>query len=258
MQSLLNTRIVNPEKSGTPVILVHGLFGNGENLMGIGRAIEDRPLCLVDLRNHGRSFHADSMTQRAMAEDIAAVIRSQGWNKVDFIGHSLGGKVGIQLSQDHPELINKLLIADIAPVDYPPGHQEIFAAFDSVDPSAVASRREADELMKPHVAEAGIRGFLLMNLVRAEQGGFQWRCNLEAIKANYEDVRKAPDFVAPFGGTVLYIRGGASDYVLGEHKATIEQYHPNARIKTIAGAGHWLHAEKSADFNALVTEFLTQ
>ncbi|GAA5315457.1 MAG: alpha/beta fold hydrolase [Candidatus Pelagadaptatus aseana] len=258
MHPSLNTRFINPEKSGIPVLLVHGLFGAGENLLGIARAIDDRPVCLVDLRNHGRSFHADSMTQRDMAEDIARLIRGQGWHRVDYIGHSLGGKVGIQLSQDHPELIHKLLVADIAPVDYEPGHDDIFAAFDAVDPSVVASRREADGLMQAHLSESGVRSFLLTNLVRAESGGFQWRCNLDAIKAGYESVRCAPDLVMPFEGAVLYIRGGASDYVLPQDEWAIHQYHPNADIKTLEGTGHWLHAEKPQEFNALVCEFLDQ
>jgi len=256
MNPTLNTRLLNQEKTGTPLVLVHGLFGAGENLMGIARAFGNRPVALVDLRNHGRSFHSVSMTQREMAEDVAQVIRGLGWHKVDYIGHSLGGKVGIQLSQDFPQLLRKLVIADIAPVNYPPGHGEIFAALDAVNPEHVDSRREADQLMQPHVAEAGIRGFLLMNLVRAKEGGFDWRCNIPAMKANYEHIRQAPDFVKGFQGATLYIAGGNSDYILPEHHSDIMRYHPNAIIRTLPDTGHWLHAEKPHEFNQWVVDFL--
>lgn len=256
MQPTLNARFLNQEKSGTPLVLVHGLFGAGENLMGIARAFGNRPVALLDLRNHGRSFHTASMTQREMAQDVARTIRVLGWHQVDYLGHSLGGKVGIQLSQDFPELIRKLVVADIAPVNYAPGHGEIFSALDAVNPQHVASRREADQLMQPHIAEAGIRCFLLMNLVRADGGGFDWRCNIPAMKANYEQIRNAPDFSNGFAGDTLYIAGGNSDYILPQYHADILRYHPNAIIKTLEGTGHWLHAEKPQEFNQWVVDFL--
>lgn len=256
MSELLYCRDEFTDAPGQPLLLIHGLFGASENLMGIARAFEDRPVSLVDLRNHGRSFHADSMTQTEMAHDILRLLDAKGWHKVDVLGHSLGGKVALQLSQLAPERINRLVVADIAPVNYKPHHQLILEALDAVDTSTTKSRTEADKVMSEYVEEAGIRSFLLMNLVRSPDGGYQWRFNLEGLKANYEVIRCAPEFKQAFQGPSLYIRGGKSDYVVDAYQAEIDRFTPGASIQTIEGCGHWLHAEKPADFNRLAKDFL--
>jgi esterase len=256
MTEYLYCRDENTEQMGTPLLLIHGLFGASENLMGIARAFTDRPVALVDLRNHGRSFHADTMTQREMAEDIAKLLAHKGWQSVDVVGHSLGGKVALQLSQLYPHLINHLIVADIAPVDYKPHHQLILEGLDAVDTQTVKSRSEADKVMSEYIDEPGVRSFLLMNLVRNPAGGYQWRCNLEGLKANYQSIRSAPEFIQPFARRTLYIRGGNSDYVLVQHQPQIDQFTPHATVVTLEGCGHWLHAEKPEAFNQQVSEFL--
>ncbi|BFM16744.1 alpha/beta fold hydrolase [Maricurvus nonylphenolicus] len=256
MTELIYCRDENPEATGMPLLLIHGLFGASENLMGIARAFKDRPVSLVDLRNHGRSFHAETMSQREMAEDINRLMATKGWDKADILGHSLGGKVALQLSQLFPERVNRLVVADIAPVDYKPHHQLILEGLDAVDTDTVKSRSEADKVMSEYIEEPGVRSFLLMNLVRAEAGGYRWRCNLEGLKANYNDIRTAPEFQQAFSGQALYIRGGVSDYVLPEHQTQIDQFTPDATMVTLEGCGHWLHAEKPAAFNQAVAEFL--
>ncbi|GAB3090970.1 alpha/beta fold hydrolase [Aestuariicella hydrocarbonica] len=257
MSDLIYCRDENPESAGTPLILVHGLFGASENLMGIARAFDNRPVSLVDLRNHGRSFHADTMSQTEMAQDLIRLLDAKGWHKVDLLGHSLGGKVGLQLSQLAPERLNRLVVADIAPVDYQPHHQLILEGLDAVDTATVKSRAEADQVMSEYIEEPGVRSFLLMNLVRSPQGGYQWRCNLDALKKNYADIRCAPVFVQAFEGPCLYIRGGNSEYVQDTYQAAIDRFTPGAEIQTLTGCGHWLHAEKPADFNRTAKAFLS-
>jgi esterase len=256
MTELLYCREESADQPGRPLLLIHGLFGASENLMGIARAFKDRPVALLDLRNHGRSFHASSMTQTEMAEDIVTLLDDKGWSQVDILGHSLGGKVALQLSQIHPERIHRLIVADIAPVAYKPHHQLILEGLDAVDLDTIKSRGDADKVMSEYIEEQGVRSFLLMNLVRADEGGYRWRCNLDVLKHCYEDIRQAPEFVSPFNGPCLYLRGGKSDYVLPEYQGAIDQFTPNAQIDTLEGCGHWLHAEKPRDFNKKVCEFL--
>jgi esterase len=253
---LLNTRTLHPEASGLPLVLIHGLFGASENLLGIGRVFPGRPVLSVDLRNHGRSFHAPTMTFAEMAADVARTIRARGWSQVDVVGHSLGGKVAIQLAQQEPDLVRKLVVADIAPVAYPPGHREILAGLHALDPSTVEGRREADQALASFVPEGGVRSFLLMNLVRNAQGTFEWRFNLPALFDNYETIRSAPDLLEPFAGATLYLRGGESAYVLPEYRTLMSHYTPHFEVQTLEGCGHWLHAEKPAEFNQRVQDFL--
>ncbi len=257
MPELLYCRDENPDAAGVPLVLVHGLFGASENLMGIARAFDHRPVILVDLRNHGRSFHADSMSQTEMAGDIVHLLDDKGWPQVDFLGHSLGGKVGLQLSQLAPERLRRLVVADIAPVDYKPHHQLILEGLDAVDLDRIRSRGDADKVMSEYIEEAGVRSFLLMNLVRNPEGGYRWRCNLDAFKSNYDSIRRAPEFHQSFSGDCLYIRGGNSDYIQPEYQAAIERFTPIATVQTLEGCGHWLHAEKPTEFNQLAKAFLT-
>jgi esterase len=141
-------------------------------------------------------------------------------------------------------------------VDYKPHHQLILEGLDAVDTETVKSRSEADKVMSEYIDEPGVRSFLLMNLVRNPAGGYQWRCNLEGLKANYQSIRTTPEFIQPFAGRTLYIRGGNSDYVLSQHQPQIDQFTPHATVVTLEGCGHWLHAEKPEVFNQQVSEFL--
>jgi len=256
MNPLLHHRLLNEDTDGTPLVLIHGLFGAGDNLMGIARGFTDRPVVLVDLRNHGRSFHAATMSFDEMAEDVAQVIESLGWPQADVVGHSLGGKVAIQLAQLRPSVVRRLVVADIAPIAYPPHHQSVLAGLQAIDVSAVISRRQADEVLAEYVIEAGVRNFLLTNLVRAPEGGYAWRMNLPGLIASYEVIRSAPAFVGGYAGPTLYVRGELSDYIQPASEEAINRYTPAATIQTLAGCGHWLHAEKPADFNQSVRAFI--
>ena len=260
----LHSRILGPSTGagGVPVLLLHGLFGAGDNLGALARDLaSNRTVVLVDLRNHGQSPHVEHLDLAAMAEDVLALQRHLGFDQCDLVGHSLGGKVAMQVALNFPAHVRRLVIADIAPVLYAPGHDAVFAALGAVDLRAVERRSDADAMMTPHISEPMLRQFLLKSLYRdnsgiKEPGGYHWRFNLPALKANYAAIRAAPTG-QPFAGPTLFIKGELSDYITAEHEPLLRQWFPHFEFNTIAGAGHWLHGDKPEAFNRLVNTFLS-
>jgi esterase len=241
--------------AGEWLVLLHGLFGSGDNLGALAKVLAaDFRVVAVDLRNHGRSPHRPIMNLAAMAADIAALQDDLGIGSSDLIGHSLGGKVAMQLALSQPQRVRRLVIADIAPVVYTPHHQDIFAGLQAVDLTGLQQRSDADGPLSKFVRESGVRQFLLKSLYRDETG-FHWRFNLPVLLASYKELLAAPSG-APFHGPTLFIKGELSDYILAEHESTIRALFPNFTFKMIAGTGHWLHGEKPAVFNKLVQQFL--
>lgn len=241
---------------GSWVVLLHGLFGAGDNLGSLGRALsEHHRVLLVDLRNHGRSPHADDCSLLAMAADVAALQQRFDTGSCAVVGHSLGGKVAMQLALSDATRVNRLIVADIAPIDYPAHHQPVFEALRSVDMSRVAKRADAEQQLSLRLDDAGLRAFLMKNLVRDEDGRFRWRMNIDALQRNYGQFTVAPKGVS-WPGPVLFLRGGASNYIRAEHEATMRALFPAFELRTIDGAGHWLHGERPAEFNRIVADFL--
>ena len=240
---------------GDWVLLLHGLFGDGDNLRGLGRQLaETFRVALVDLRNHGRSPHSDRMDLPSMAADVAALQDRLGAPATALVGHSLGGKVAMQLAMTQPRRVTRLVLADIAPAAYPPGHQQILAGLQALDLSALADRRGADAALAAWVPEPGVRQFLLKSLYR-DGDGLHWRFNLPALVRCYDALRAAP-VGDPFPGPTLFIKGEHSDYITAEHRAAIEAAFPAFQFRMIANTGHWLHGERPAAFNRLVQQFL--
>ncbi len=243
--------------AGQPLILIHGLFGMGDNLAMISRPMSEHfHVYRLDLPNHGRSPRTDDMSFAAMAAEVLAFMDSQQIASAHFVGHSLGGKVAMQLALSHPERVEKLIVADIAPVHYEGHHDQVFAALDAVNLATLKSRRDAEEILLEHIEEEGVRLFILKNLYKNAQGQFDWRLNIEAIKASYSQLRSALDSPTPFTGPTLFIKGELSPYIQEKHRETIERLFPNANLKVIQNASHWLHAEKPVAFNKLVEKFL--
>lgn len=237
------------------VLLLHGLFGDGDNLRNLGRQLAGEfRVALVDLRNHGRSPHTDTMDLPSMAADIAALQDRLGTGPTALVGHSLGGKVAMQLALTAPERVSRLAVADIAPVAYPPGHRQILAGLQALDLSSVADRRAASAALAAWVPEEGVRQFLLKSLYR-DGGRLRWRFNLPALARCYDALRAAPAG-RPFAGPALFIKGEHSDYITAAHRAAIEAAFPAFSFRMIANTGHWLHGEKPAAFNRLVSQFL--
>lgn len=241
------------------MILMHGLFGSGGNLGALARFLaSDYRIFSLDLPNHGRSQWLEHASLARLAEVVLSWMDAEGLQHAAFVGHSLGGKVAMEIALASPERCAAVVIADIAPVTYPPHHDAVFAALDAVHNARVQSREQASQIMSGHLQEEGVIQFLLMSLKRGEDGVFDWRFNLEGIKRDYAAVRDAPDVDTPFPGPVLFIKGGDSDYILPQHRERVLALFPAAEMKIMPGCGHWLHAQQPALFNAIVSRFLQQ
>ena len=243
---------------GPPLIILHGLFGSGRNWASIAKKLSDNWRVLtVDLRNHGASPWDAEMNYALMAEDVLALIEAEKLERPVVLGHSMGGKTAMMAALIEPSAIGALIVADIAPISYGRSHDPYVEAMQSVDLATVKRRGEADEALRAAVPEAGLRGFLLHNLVFEDEGP-RWRLNLEAIDRNLEALSDFPDpsTGGVYSGPSMFIAGANSNYIQPDHHATIRRLFPEASILLIAGAGHWLHAEKPAEFLELVTGFL--
>lgn len=238
------------------VFLLHGLFGSASNLTQLANAIEGRfRVYRIDLRNHGESFHFDTMSLSEMADDVRRLADAENVEKLALVGHSLGGKVAMQFALSNPERVSHLVVADIAPVAYKPHHNETLAALRAIDLRALKSRGEADGVLAKVESELGVRQFLLKNLARTDSGSWRWKLNLEAIAHCYDDLCQAPEGLG-FEGETLFIKGELSAYIQDKHRGDIFRLFPRAELEVISETGHWLHAEKPEAFNDLVARFL--
>lgn len=243
--------------SGPPVILLHGLFGSGSNLGALARALQAQfSVYSVDLPNHGRSGWLEVPDLSTLSAALAGWMQHHGLARASLVGHSLGGKVAMQLALERPAMAAALVVADIAPVSYPPGHDQVFAALEAVAAAQCRSRAEAAGLMAAHVAEEQVVQFLLTSLRRDDEGVYRWRFNVDGIRRGYAAVRDAPVATAPYRGPVLFIKGGDSAYIQERHRTHILNLFPAASMKIMPGCGHWLHAERPSLFNGLVSRFL--
>lgn len=247
------------EKSGEgePLVMLHGLFGSLDNLGAIARILENHfTLYRLDLRNHGQSPHADSMTFAEMADDVLTFLDSESLQSPFVFGHSLGGKVGMELACKYPQRVKKLIVADIAPVSYPSHHNEILDGLTGVQLDQVHSRKDADQQLAQFVSEAPIRQFILKSLERDQTGNYNWRLNVQAIVNCYDDLRLAVCESCQYSGPTLFLRGEKSNYIAERNKAEIAQKFPVSEIVTVAGASHWLHAEQPEVVADSIVNFL--
>jgi pimeloyl-ACP methyl ester carboxylesterase len=244
---------------GPPVCLLHGLFGRGQNFGALARGLAGtRRVISLDLRNHGASPHARGMSYAAMADDVAESLDGLGIGACAVLGHSMGGKVAMMLALRSPLRVEGLVVADIAPVAYRHHNAGVAAAMRGLDLSPGLERREADTRLAEAVSDPAVRGFLLQNLSFGAAPA--WKIGLAEIAGGMADIEGWPD-VGPgvaYGGATLFIRGERSDYVDDAGWAAARVLFPRARLETVAGAGHWLHADRPADFGALVSGFLEE
>ena len=239
-----------------PLVVLHGLFGNADNWRShVKQWQEQRRVIAVDLRNHGRSPHAQAMDYTSMAKDVIALLEALKIDRCDLLGHSMGGKVAISVARLAPQRLASLIVADIAPVTYQHGHDSIFAAMRRVEEGRPGSRKEADALMAEHVDTPAIRMFLATNLVRGEDGTMHWRVGLDEIEKAYADIVAEPAGEGTFEGPTLVLRGARSNYVTDDMLPQVRKILPKAEIVTL-DAGHWLHAETPEAFQTAVNEFL--
>lgn len=252
---ILHSRIVG---AGKPMLILHGYFGMGDNWKShANKLAEDGfEVHLIDQRNHGRSFHADAFDYELLVGDLYNYIQHHNLEKVDLLGHSMGGKTVMLFATEYPELVNKLVVADISPRNYPPHHHDILAALNSVDFSKQTSRSSIDEKLAELIPEVGVRQFLLKNVYRKTKDELAFRFNLQSLTENNKEVGVALPSFTVFEGETLFLRGGNSGYITTEDEPLIKAHFPNAIIKTIANAGHWLHAENPNGFYKELIEFL--
>lgn len=242
---------------GAPLVLLHGLFGAGQNWGAVRKALAPRFRVLTpDLRNHGASPRAAAMAYDVMAQDIADTLDAAGIARAAVFGHSMGGKAAMAFALAHPQRVERLVVADIAPVRYPPVLRGHVAAMQAIPLRPGLTRREADAALSASIPEAGIRAFLLQNL-RFEADPPEWRLGLPEIAASMPAIEDAPPTGGGrYDGPVLVLDGERSHYILPEHHAVFRALFPQARFATVAGAGHWVHAENPQGFLAAVESFL--
>ena len=255
--NILHSKIYGKEKSGTPLLVFHGLFGMLDNWGSFGKEMgEYFPVHLIDLRNHGKSFHDNEMSHDDLAHDITHYMEHYGIEKANLLGHSLGGKAVMQFAVKYPPKVEKLIVVDIAPKAYPPHHQAIIKALQSVDFDNVKSRGDVEEILSKYIPEKSIVYFLAKSLYWTDEKRLAWRFNLDTLAERYNDfVGNAIKF-GVFTGETLFIAGANSNYILPQDEFLIKQQFPNSKIVKIDNAGHWVQAENPADFTFAVKQFL--
>ncbi|RRQ45928.1 alpha/beta fold hydrolase [Chryseobacterium sp. SC28] len=254
---ILHSKIYGEERTEMPLLVFHGLFGMLDNWGSFGKEFGAlMPTHLIDLRNHGRSFHSDSMSHDDLANDILHYMQFHNIEKANLLGHSLGGKAVMQFAINFPEKVHKLIVVDISPKAYPPHHQGIIKALQSVDFEAVQTRQDVEKVLENYIHEKSVIQFLMKNLYWTDDKKLAWRFNLKTLAEKYtEFVSKAIRF-GIFSGPTMFVAGANSNYILPQDEFLIKQQFPNSKIIKIANAGHWVHADNPADFNAAVRDFL--
>ncbi|MEQ6900136.1 alpha/beta fold hydrolase [Nocardioides sp. YIM 152588] len=247
---------------GSPVVFLHGLFGQGRNWTTIGKALAgEHRILMVDLPDHGRSPWTDHFDYFEVAEKVAAVVPDDGTATV--VGHSMGGKVAMLLALTQPGLVRRLVVSDMSPVRYaetPGGLSRYPHALNAIDLTTLGSREEADGLLAPVAPDPAVRGFLLQNLRRDADGdGWRWQANLPLLERDLPTIADWPEDrlegVAPFEGPVLWVAGGRSSYVTEEYEPAMDRWFPNNRRLVIKEAGHWVHSEQPEIFAEAVRRF---
>jgi esterase len=244
--------------SGEPLVIVHGLFGSSKNWQSLGRLFAGYfEVITVDLRNHGQSFHHDEMDYEVMAEDLNRLLRHLDIPSCRLIGHSMGGKTSILLALQHPNLISRLVVADIAPVAYSHAFDHLIDPVLSLALDLCESRSAVDRALQKNVPDNLLRSFLLQNLERKNQH-WRWRVNWLVIKDSLHKITGFPDLAEDWQVTTptLFIRGELSDYIGAAEQAVIAAHFKQASICTVATAGHWLHAEQPQEFARQALNFL--
>jgi len=254
------------------VIILHGLYGVSDNWMTIANNLSEKfRVILPDQRNHGRSPHHPEHTYEALATDLLELIDEKGLQKVILVGHSMGGKTAMRFALDHSELVEHMVVIDIAPKDYSrfanyaeitANHDYMIDAMLSVDPTLMANRSEIDYAFKKLLPSKTLRQFLMKNIRRSTSGKYQWQLNLEALKTNLPEIMDGFSKDDRGSATVrsevpsLFIKGGQSPYIKDEDSLIINRFFPKSQIVTIPNAGHWLHTEQPELFLKTLLYFL--
>lgn len=242
---------------GKPLFILHGLFGSSDNWQTLGKKwAEKHKVIFVDQRNHGRSPWSDDFNYDLMVEDFYELVTDLGETKINLLGHSMGGKTAIGFSAKYPELVDKLMVADISHKEYPMHHDQIIDGLKSLDLNSIKSRGQADKELSQFIQEIGVRQFLLKNLYWVEKGKLGWRINVPVLGERIYDIIAEIKFDTIETDT-LFIRGGKSNYILESDYPELKLKFPNSRIESISESGHWVHAEAPYRFFELIDQFIS-
>jgi esterase len=249
----LNYRISG---SGKPLVILHGLFGYSDNWQTHAKRLSSYfQVILVDQRNHGHSDWSDDFSYDLMAQDLKELLDDEKLDKILLLGHSMGGKTSIRFAQLYPEMVEKLIVVDIGVKQYPSHHDTILDGLKAVTQTSLTSRAEAESAMSQHIDSIGVRQFLLKNLYWKEKEKLGWRMNIPVLEKSMPIILgKLPEDMISI--STLFVRGGMSDYIRDEDLEDLEEQFIDMELKTIDGAGHWVHAERPDEFMDLVLNFL--
>lgn len=244
---------------GVPLIIIHGLFGMSDNWNTLGKRFAEKfNVHIVDLRNHGRSFNSNDFSYDHMAEDIEKYINSLNLDNPIIIGHSLGGKVGMNLAFRNNIKFHKLIVVDIAPKKYSVDfHKNILEFLSSISIKEFSSRVQIDELLSSKIKDFSVRQFLMKNLYRDTKKEFNWRFNINVLKEKLDNISGVDFLGKKINIPTLFLSGERSNYINEDDKQLISNYFDNYQIYTIANSGHWIHAEQPELFYNSVTRFIT-
>lgn len=241
---------------GKPLLILHGFLGSLDNWQSVAKELAATyQVFILDVRNHGKSFHDPKHDYASMLEDIHYFINHLGLSEVSLIGHSMGGKIAMSFALKYPLLVSKLVVVDIAPKVYLPGHEDILLALSKVNPVELKSRQEAVDIISTYIHDPSVVQFLLKNLDRQTDGSFHWKMNLPVLIDQYIEMLDFPS-KGLFDGPSLFLKGEKSDYILPSDEENIFTLFPNAKIISIKNAGHWIHAENPEDFISETSNFL--
>jgi pimeloyl-ACP methyl ester carboxylesterase len=244
---------------GAPLLILHGLFGISDNWLSIAKKLaQDYCVYIIDMRNHGRSPHSESFNYSVMVDDIYEFLTDFNLRRINLLGHSMGGLAAINFCMEYPHRINSLIVIDIAPKAYPVIHQSIIDGLFSLDLRKLKSRQEADTHLAQFVESPRVRKFLLKNLYRDDNQNFAWRLNLAVIAQNLNEIGKGLIKKITIEKPVLFIRGGASDYIADEDIGRISKLFPSSEIHTISGASHWIHSDAPNALLTIIRSFLIE
>lgn len=242
---------------GDPVIILHGIFGMLDNWHSFASQLgKEYRVISIDHRNHGRSPHSEVFDYQAMVADLKELITDLGFDKVQLMGHSMGGKVAMHFALHYPESLLGLIVLDIGIKYYPPRHDYIFKALCGLNLEEFDSRNDIDEYLTDFIHSFAIRQFLIKNIKRSSEGQFTWKMNLPVIRKNYEKITEWIPVGKHYEGKTLFVRGANSSFILMEDWPGIQELFPNSTLVSIPGAGHWLHAEKPYLLLQEVAKFL--
>lgn len=243
---------------GQPFLILHGFLGMSDNWKTLGNQFAEAgyEVHLIDQRNHGRSFWDNNFNYEVLAEDLKQYCAAHNLDQVILLGHSMGGKTAMLFATLYPDLVKKLLVADISPRFYPVHHDAILEGLSVLNFDEIKSRGQADKVLSDYVSDFGTRQFLLKNLYWVDKGQLGLRLNLDVLRNEVSEVGEPLPSYAIFNGDTLFLRGDRSEYIGVGDEAIIKNHFPNSDVVTIANAGHWLHAENPEDFFEAVIKFV--